>query len=59
MASLPEYKPLPQYERVYLLSIIPKLGRDGVELLESMLDWDPERRISASEATRHVFFKDL
>lgn len=40
-------------------SLVPKLEPLGVSLLESMLVYDPARRITAQEARRHEFFANL
>lgn len=40
-------------------SLVPKLEPLGVSLLESMLIYDPARRITAQEARRHEFFATL
>lgn len=37
----------------------PNLGDAGVELLKSMLAWDPARRIPAAEALSHRFFSTI
>jgi len=39
--------------------ILPsKLSNNGVSLFLSMLEWDPEKRISAQQALDHEFFKE-
>jgi len=40
------------------MSTSAELCRPGQELLEAMLTFDPSRRISASEALRHPYFRD-
>jgi hypothetical protein len=64
MVELPEYKPFPHYEAVDLLGLVPKLKGtcnwlgNGVLLLERMLEYSPELRISAEEALSHAFFQE-
>lgn len=36
-----------------------KMDKDGLDLLESMLKMDPEKRISAEDALKHPFFSDV
>lgn len=63
LSELPEWKrgeAFGQYAKPSTLAgLVPQLGEDGVHLLESMLEYDPARRITAQEARRHVFFNDL
>lgn len=60
MSQLPEYRPnLPQHPSSSLAALVPKLDRAGVELLESMLMYDPLRRITAQEARQHPFFNSI
>lgn len=42
-----------------LQSLVPKLEESGVQLLQSMLVYDPTRRITAQEARHHPFFNSL
>jgi serine/threonine protein kinase len=37
---------------------IKKLGQDGIDLLWSMLQYDPSKRISASDAILHPYFRN-
>ena len=39
--------------------LVPKLGDQGVELLQQMLIYDPSHRITAQNAKRHPYFDDL
>lgn len=42
-----------------LAHLVPGLSPAGVDLLNSMLQFDPNRRISARDALNHPFFADL
>ena len=39
--------------------ICPRLSDEGIDLLSKLLRYDPEKRITASEALQHPFFKDI
>jgi len=66
-AVWPAVRELPEYRedwRVYptrrasevLHSAEPALGREGLELLDELLQYDPNKRISAENALRHSYF---
>ena len=62
ICELPDWKDsLPMYPAPPggMQSLVPKLEPLGVSLLESMLIYDPARRITAQEARRHEFFATL
>lgn len=42
-----------------LAGLVPTLPPAGVDLLSRMLQYDPGRRITASQALQHVFFQDM
>ncbi|KAF9597465.1 hypothetical protein IFM89_018911 [Coptis chinensis] len=48
---------LPVCLRTPLQVLIPSASRDAIELMESLLSWDPNDRPTAAEALRHPFFK--
>ena len=61
MSELPEWK---TWSTTYptinsYQSLVPSLDPDGVQLLESMIIYNPNRRITAQEALHHRFFDDL
>ncbi|KAK3399243.1 kinase-like domain-containing protein [Sordaria brevicollis] len=60
LTSFPEYKPNWQmYATQNLSSILPQIDRDGIDLLQRMLQVRPELRISAHDALQHHWFNDL
>jgi len=52
-------KTLKIFKEEPLEKYVPKLDKDGMDLLEKMLLIDPEKRISAEDALKHPFFNDL
>jgi len=63
LAELPEYRPgrLPSYPPPPrgIAGLVPRLDATGTDLLERMLRYDPARRITASDALRHPFFREV
>lgn len=64
MTELPEYRAkykdgFPFMPGKKLHSVVPRLNRLGLDLLERMLQCDPMKRITAREAMNHPFFADL
>ncbi|RLN51996.1 hypothetical protein BBJ28_00016596 [Nothophytophthora sp. Chile5] len=60
VTKLRDYAPtFPKWKKKSLRELIPQLDADGLSLLESMLCYDPETRISAKEALRHPYFDDV
>lgn len=59
--ELPEWtKNNPTYPSpVNLSGLVPKLEQSGIQLLESMLIYDPSERVTAETAKKHPFFNDL
>lgn len=39
--------------------MIPHVSNECIDLIMKMLIYDPEQRITASEALRHEYFRDL
>ena len=37
----------------------PKLSRSGLSLLQGLLTYDPDRRLTARQAIRHPYFNEL
>mmetsp|Transcript_16161 Transcript_16161/g.26379 ORF Transcript_16161/g.26379 Transcript_16161/m.26379 type:complete len:301 (+) Transcript_16161:224-1126(+) len=58
--SLPEFQTIfPKWRRQPLERECPDLDAQGLDLLDSMLTYDPATRISARLALRHAYFYDL
>ena len=60
VSQLPDYKDtFPHWPKRELQDIIPGLEQDGLDLLQSMLAYEPSKRISASQALEHPFFANV
>jgi len=60
MQRLPGFRhDLPKYKHKPLQKLLPRLDKDGLSLLEAMLQYDPKKRISADQALHHSYFNDL
>eukprot|EP00051_Salpingoeca_urceolata_P033535 m.21133 g.21133 ORF g.21133 m.21133 type:complete len:413 (+) comp6342_c1_seq1:373-1611(+) len=61
VVDLPEYKPSSwnRYSRQDLSALVPRLPRNGVDLLNRLLQYEPRERLSASAALKHPYFNDL
>ena len=46
-------------EKVPWKDIIPSASDEWIDLLEKMLKFDPDKRITAGEALKHKFFDDI
>lgn len=56
MVNLPGYNPnAPFYEGKPLYKLVPGLDEEGLDLLSKMLEYNPERRISAEAALEHKY----
>eukprot|EP00049_Salpingoeca_infusionum_P011396 m.198258 g.198258 ORF g.198258 m.198258 type:complete len:431 (-) comp14919_c0_seq1:2555-3847(-) len=42
-----------------LAKLLPQASRDCIELLQGMLEYDPDARLSARQCLKHPYFKDL
>lgn len=59
VSSLPDYKDsFPKWKRQPLGKVVECLDADGIDLLSSMLTYEPARRISAKRALEHPYFAD-
>ncbi|KAG6623187.1 CMGC/CDK/CDC2 protein kinase [Phytophthora cinnamomi] len=60
VTKLRDYAPtFPKWKPKDLRELFPHLEESGLNLLESMLRYDPGTRISAKEALRHPYFDDV
>jgi len=60
MAALPEYKAeFMVYQPINPKKMCRKLDSAGRDLLNRMLQYEPQKRISAEDAMQHPYFKDL
>eukprot|EP00884_Botryococcus_braunii_P007346 jgi/Botrbrau1/16612/Bobra.0068s0039.1 len=50
---------LPAQPYNYLAKVFPKVSEAGIDLLNRMLTYDPERRITARSALKHPFFQEI
>ncbi|KAI8897445.1 kinase-like domain-containing protein [Globomyces pollinis-pini] len=54
--EIPDYKAdFPVYPAIDLETLLPKLKGDGIDLLKMLLEYAPERRVSATLALQHPF----
>eukprot|EP00826_Nyctotherus_ovalis_P034998 TRINITY_DN2961_c0_g1_i3.p1 TRINITY_DN2961_c0_g1~~TRINITY_DN2961_c0_g1_i3.p1 ORF type:complete len:571 (+),score=174.79 TRINITY_DN2961_c0_g1_i3:76-1788(+) len=51
--QFPHFVPTP------LASLIPSASKDGIDLMTSMLQFDPQRRVTAVKALAHPYFASL
>ncbi|XP_075232278.1 cyclin-dependent kinase 2-like [Lycorma delicatula] len=60
VSQLPDYKPLfPRWDTQEVSQIVPNLGKNGEDLFEKMVTYDPSKRITAKNALNHTFFDDV
>jgi len=60
ITELPDWKQdFTQYTRQDLNAIVPSLNPLGVDLLEKMLQYDPNARVSGKQAMESEYFKDV
>ncbi|KAG8988714.1 negative regulator of the PHO system [Tulasnella sp. 427] len=51
-----QLKSFPRYAKVPLQNMLPKASPQAIDLLERLLQFDPQKRLSAAEALRHPYF---
>jgi cyclin-dependent kinase 1 len=49
----------PVWPSLHVARCVPGLSEAGIDLLESMLQIDPRRRVSCKEALHHPYFSDM
>lgn len=60
VTSLPDFKPhFPKWPAKALDKAFPKFSADGLDLLRSMMHYDPVARISCKDALKHPYFDSL
>lgn len=66
-ATFPGITQLPEWQSDFpcyaapssMVALVPNIDEAGVDLLSSLLTYDPAHRITAQDARRHPFFKDI
>jgi len=59
VTRLRDWHEFPQWKQQDLHKVIPQLDKDGIDLLQKMLVYDPARRIHATDALDHPYFDSL
>lgn len=60
VSQLPEYKrDFEIFPKIQLETLLPKLDHLGIDLLKRLLDYPPEKRITANDALQHPYFDEL
>jgi cyclin-dependent kinase len=59
VTKLRDWHEFPQWKPQDLKKIVPQLDDNGIDLLQQMLEFDPAKRIHATEALNHPYFADL
>lgn len=47
----------PQFVPTRLETLVPQANADGIQLMQAMMQWDPNRRHSATKILHHPFFE--
>eukprot|EP00927_Polykrikos_kofoidii_P001000 TRINITY_DN10365_c0_g1_i1.p1 TRINITY_DN10365_c0_g1~~TRINITY_DN10365_c0_g1_i1.p1 ORF type:complete len:458 (-),score=77.91 TRINITY_DN10365_c0_g1_i1:312-1685(-) len=47
----------PQFVPTSLQTLIPMAGKEGIDIMNGMMQWDPAKRLSASRCLQHPFFE--
>jgi cyclin-dependent kinase 2 len=60
VSQLPDYKDcFPKWRPKPLDAVVPALCPAGLDLLARLLEYDPNRRITAHAALEHPYFDDI
>ena len=59
VTRLRDWHEFPQWKQQDLHKVIPQLDKDGIDLLQKMLVYDPAKRIHATDALDHPYFDSL
>jgi len=63
LSALPDFKPTfpkwPTRSWASIRNTKAQVGTEGIDLLENLLVYDPQKRLSARHALNHVYFKDV
>eukprot|EP00933_Yihiella_yeosuensis_P013691 TRINITY_DN12567_c0_g2_i1.p1 TRINITY_DN12567_c0_g2~~TRINITY_DN12567_c0_g2_i1.p1 ORF type:complete len:320 (-),score=52.36 TRINITY_DN12567_c0_g2_i1:205-1164(-) len=63
ISELPDFKPTfpkwPKKEWTAIRNTAAQVGQDGIDLLENLMAYSPQKRISARKATKHKYFADV
>ncbi|KAJ3677671.1 hypothetical protein LUZ60_003395 [Juncus effusus] len=59
LSKLPAWHEYPQWNPQKLSTAVPRLDADGLDLLSQMLQYDPEKRITAKKAVEHKYFEGI
>ncbi len=59
VTRLRDWHEFPQWKQQDLHKVIPQLDKDGIDLLQKMLVYDPAKRIHATDALEHPYFDSL
>ncbi|KAG8983543.1 negative regulator of the PHO system [Tulasnella sp. JGI-2019a] len=54
-----QLKQFPRYAKVPLQNILPKASPQAIDLLDRLLQFDPNKRLSAADALRHPYFQSF
>ncbi|XP_067928158.1 cyclin-dependent kinase 2-like [Watersipora subatra] len=60
VTKLPDYKKkFPKFERTGLVNVLPRLDKQGRDLIKRLLIYEPSSRISARDALNHPYFQRM